>query len=320
MKKLYQLKMSLPKITIIGTGNVGSHIVSQAIALQISAEFILVDHSQSFEDAQILDLKDAMVYSSKTKISGANLSDKAVKNSDIIIITAGASQKNAQQTRCDLLQENIKILQSIKDEIGEINSNALIILISNPVDILTYFAGKIFKLPNPSKQVFGTGTLLDTARMHWHVGDKLNKNANEINGYVMGEHGDSQFIAWSSVENEEKIFSAEKNIIAKAVQEEAYEIIAGKGATFFGIGAATAHLLQTILSEKTQGSILPLSVTLEGEYGLKNIALGVPVQIGINGIEKVIELKLNDEETAALKISATKIQEMIAEIDSCQNQ
>ncbi len=296
----------MKKVAIIGVGNVGAHIASAAVNKNLAAEFLLVDQNQEFETAQVLDLCDSLLFSHNSRVYSADFSDEKVQKADIFVITAGAHQKPGD-TRLDLLDRNIVILKSIKKSLGTLKKSAIVILVTNPVDILTTLAAEIFELP--SSQVFGSGTLLDTARLRWRLARKFDKNISNVHGYVMGEHGDSEFVAWSTVGCAEKISRDSREKIAKLVREEAYKIIAGKGATYFGIGAATAEIISAILNNSEK--VFPLSVLLNGEYGISGIALGVPAKLGEKGIMEVLEIPLNKEEMEKLQSSAKKLKKFI---------
>lgn len=296
----------MKKVAIIGAGNVGAHIANAAVNKNIPAEFLLIDQNQEFETAQVLDLCDSLLFSHNSRVYSANFSDEKVKNADIFVITAGANQKPGE-TRIDLLNKNINILKSIKKSLGKLKKSVIIILVTNPVDILSTMASEIFELP--SSQVFGSGTLLDTARLRWRLARKFDKNIANVHGYVLGEHGDSEFVAWSTVEGAEEISRENKDKIEKLVREEAYRIIEGKGATYFGIGAAVAEIIEVILNNSEK--VLPLSVVLNGEYGISNISLGVPAKLGEKGVSKIIELDLPKEELTKLQNSAKKLKGFI---------
>ncbi len=296
----------MKKVAIIGVGNVGAHIASAAINKNLAAEFLLVDQNQEFETAQVLDLCDSLLFSHNSRVSSADFGDKKVREADIFVITAGAKQ-NPGETRIDLLAKNREILQSIKKSLGEIKKTAIVILVTNPVDILTTITAEIFGLPQ--NQVFGSGTLLDTARLRWRLARKFDKNIANVHGYVLGEHGDSEFVAWSTVNGSEVLSAEEKEKIATRVREEAYDIIAGKGATYFGIGAAAAEIISVILNNSEK--VLPVSTVLNGEYGVQGIALGVPAKIGENGVEEVLEINLNEEEKEKLQNSAKKLKKLL---------
>ncbi len=295
----------MKKIAIIGTGNVGAHIASAAVNKELPTELLLIDQNQEFERGQVLDLCDTLLFSPNVRVSSSDLKDEKTQNADIFVITAGAAQKPGE-TRTALLGRNVEILKSIKNELGKLKEDAIVILVSNPVDILTQVASEIFELPKG--QVFGTGTLLDTSRLRWRLAERFDRNISNIHGYVLGEHGDSEFVAWSTVDHAEEISMEERNTLEEQVRRAAYEIIGGKGATYFGIGAATAEILSSVLLDS--GRVFPVSTPLNGEYGIEGIAIGVPVKIGADGVEEVIEKPLSKEELKKLQASAQKLKKL----------
>lgn len=300
-----------PIVTVIGAGNVGSHIISASILKNLSAQFFLIDTNQSYEQSQVLDLKDQNMFCKHTSVEGVTTADPRLKETDIFVITAGAKQTPGE-TRCQLLGRNVQILQNIKQNIGAIKPTALIVVVTNPVDILTECAVQIFGLPRT--QVIGTGTLLDTARLRWRLAEKFQRNIHDISGMVLGEHGDSELVAWSTCNLSERLSNDEKSEIEASVKNAAYTIIQGKGATYFGIGIVTATLLSDILNDSKK--ILPLSVSLKGEYGIEGISLGIPVKIGRKGVEKIYELNLNSSENKKLLESAEKLKILFTECES----
>ena len=292
----------MKKVAVIGAGNVGSHIVSAGIAEDLRVEFLLLDQNESFEAAQVLDLKDILLFSPDAKVKGVNFGDEDLQDADIFVITAGVSQKPGD-TRCDLLGKNIEVLKEIQASLGTLKDSAIVIIVSNPVDILTQVASEIFGLA--AGQVLGTGTTLDTSRLRWRLAEKFKKDITEMTGYVMGEHGDSEFVAWSTVDSADQLSAEEKDEIETSVKQEAYDIIAGKGSTYFGIGAATVEILKAILEDRQE--VLPVSVPLKGAYGIENIALGVPASIGEYGIDYVADIALTKTEQQNLKACADKL-------------
>lgn len=294
----------MQKVLVIGAGNVGAHIINHGITKHIGAEFFLLDLNEELEAAQILDLKDTLLFSHHAQISGIQFGDERLQEMDVIIITAGANQ-GPGETRCDLLQKNNSILQSIAAKLGKLKPEAIVMLVTNPVDILTKSAYQIFDLPQ--SQIFGTGTLLDSARLRWRLSEIMDINVNHVHGYVLGEHGDSEFVAWSSVRPETKLNEAQKLKVEEDVRQAAYTIIAGKGATYFGIGAATIKLLNAVINDTKE--MLPVSAPYPylADKALQNTPLGIPAVIGKNGIERVPERKLNDDELEKLTLSAEKL-------------
>jgi L-lactate dehydrogenase len=298
----------MKKVAIIGAGNVGAHIASYGIARNFPVEFLLVDMNQEFETAQVLDLEDTLLFSPKSHVRGVDFGDKDLTDADIFVITAGAKMVKGEN-RCHLMGRNIETLKAIRDSLGKIKKSAVVIVVSNPVDVLTQVAVKLFGLPKG--HVFGTGTLLDSARLRWRLADRFNKNIFDVTGMVMGEHGDSEFVAWSTVKGAEEFTDLEKEEMQYAVMREAYEIIEGKGATYFGIGSATAEIIDAVLTD--EGTILPVSAPLSGQYGIKNMAMGVPSKIGKGGIQKIMRIKLSPEEELKLRLSANKLKGLLKE-------
>ena len=295
----------MKKVTIVGAGNVGAHIASNLIHRNLEATVYLVDMNEAFEAAQVLDLKDMSLQYQNTRIEGAEFGDKSLRESDVVVITAGAKQ-NPGETRLDLLGKNTAILKSIAQGIGALKPEAIVMLVSNPVDILTHVAEDLFDLPQG--HVFGSGTLLDTGRLRWRLAEELGRDISDVTGYVMGEHGDSEFVSWSSVEGAEHISAPHKKEIESHTRKAAYEIIKGKGATYFGIGAAAGEIVECIL--RNESKVFPVSAPLRGEYGLRDVSLGVPALVGHKGVEKVIELELSPRELAKLHKSADMLREL----------
>lgn len=300
-----QSKMKTKNVTIIGAGNVGAHIASNLIHRNLAININLLDLDEKFEAAQVLDLRDMALYSPHVRINGANFGQDNLADSDIVVITAGAKQSSGE-TRCDLLGRNVKILQSIKNNLGGLNKNCVILLVSNPVDIMTSLAQKIFDLPK--RQILGTGTSLDTARLRWRLAKHFETSIDDVDGYVLAEHGDSEFVAWSSVERADEIADEDKVKMAEKTKQAAYEIIEGKGATYFGIGASSAQIIEFILTDKK--AVIPVSVDLEGQHECMGVAVGYPSVIGRSGVESTLDLKLTAHEEDQLQASCTKLKDL----------
>lgn len=294
----------MKKVLVIGAGNVGAHIINHGINRHIGAEFFLLDINNQLEQAQILDLKDTLMFSHYCRVSGIDFDDERLGQMDVIIITAGANQKPGE-TRCDLLQKNIALLRDIAHQLGPLKPEAVVMLVTNPVDILTHAAQDVFSLP--AKQVFGTGTLLDSARLRWRLSERLSINLNHIHGYVLGEHGDSEFVAWSTIHPDPELSDKQKDELETEVRQAAYKIIAGKGSTYFGIAAVTIKLLNAVLNDTKE--LLPVSTIYPHTENatLKQVPLGIPAVIGQGGVERVPPLHLNGREQDLLEASAKKL-------------
>ncbi len=295
---------SKSKIAIIGAGAVGSTAAYVATLKNLAAEIILIDVNEQKEAGEVMDIADGLCFVETGCIKGADFKD--ARDADIIVITAGLAQKPGE-TRLDLVKKNSAILKSIFKQIGKLKSSAIIIMVANPVDILTYFAQELSGLPK--NQVFGSGTGLDTARLRTDLGDYLKVNPKSIHGYVMGEHGDSEFVAWSTVEVGGIPIAKTKMINKKTlkdieikVKKEAYEIINRKGATFYGIGLVIAEIIEAVLMN--QHKIMPISSRLTNYNGVNDVCLGAPTVIGRSGVEKVWPVELSSSEKNKFKKSA----------------
>lgn len=309
--------MSKEKIIIIGDGAVGSSFGFACVTQGIGREIGIIDMNQDKADGDAMDLSDALAYTSPCDIYGASYSD--CHDADIVVITAGAPQKPGE-TRLDLVNKNVRIMKNVIDNLMSSGFNGLILVASNPVDIMTYAAQKFSGLPK--NRVFGSGTSLDSARFRKEISMLLNVDARNVHGYIMGEHGDSEFPAWSAtnigglsifewVKSHREVDEETLVNIFFNVRNAAYEIIKRKGATYYGIGVALARITKAILNNEQ--SILPLSVALEGQYGLDDIYIGVPAVVGREGILNVIELDLNESEMNKLLNSANTLKEVQTE-------
>lgn len=310
MLKSIEKKCVAQKIAIIGAGAVGSTTAYTVMLKNLAAEVVLIDVNEQKEEGEVMDIADGLCFVETGCVEGANYKDAA--NADIIVVTAGLAQKPGE-TRMDLVKKNSEIIRSIFAQIGKIKPTAIVVMIANPVDVLTYLAQEITGLP--LSQVFGTGTALDTARLHHQVAKFLAVNSASVDGYILGEHGDSEFAAWSAVtvggvpitELIKSKIDLEK--IEQTVCREAYEIINRKGATFYGIAVTVTDIIEAILFN--QHKILPLSVRVENWNGVSDVCLGVPAVLGRGGIEKVWPLVLPPAEKNKFKKSAQAIKQYL---------
>ncbi len=302
------------KIAIIGAGAVGSTAAYVATLRNLAAEIILIDINEAKEEGEVMDIADGLCFVETGCVKGANFKDAA--NADVVVITAGLPQKTGE-TRLDLINKNAKILKSIFKSIGKLKRETIVLMVANPVDVLTYLAQEITGLPK--NQVFGSGTTLDTARFKTELGNHLKVSPQNIDGYVLGEHGDSEFVAWSSVTIGgtpiSKIKSISKDDLKKMeekVKKEAYEIINRKGATYYGIGLVVSNIVEAILFN--QHKILPISSRLSNWNGVNDICLGAPTVIGRSGVEYVWPLELNGGERKKLQNSAAVLKNFLTQI------
>lgn len=298
------------KIAVIGAGAVGSTAAYTIMLKNLAAEVVLIDVNEDKEAGEVMDIADGLSFVETGSVRGADFKDAA--SADIIVVTAGAAQKPGE-TRLDLVAKNSEIVRSIFKQIGKIKSSAIVIMVSNPVDILTAIAQEVAGLP--LSQVFGSGTSLDTARLRHAVAEVLKVNAASVDGYVLGEHGDSEFVAWSTVTVGgapiKKFIKSQKALdkTEEKVKKEAYEIIKRKGATFYGIAITVSNIIEAILED--QHKILPLSVRAENWNGVSGVAIGMPAVLGRGGIEKLWPVELPSDEKKKFKQSAEMIRKFL---------
>jgi len=301
--------MRQAKIAIIGAGAVGSTAAYALILKDIASEILLVDINEQRCKGEILDLSDALGFSYCSKITKVNLDQ--TKKADIVIICAGIAQKPGQP-RTELVSTNKKIITSIIKDLKPIPENQIIIMVTNPVDAMTFFALK--ESEAAYNKIFGTGTFLDSQRIKGFISEKLKVEHISIDAYVLGEHGESQVPVWSTAKANDipildfpGIEKKDLEQFAQQTKQKASEIIKCKGATFFGIAACVASLCESILFDQKQ--TVPVSIFSE-EFG---ICLSMPTIIGHAGIEKLIKPKLNVIEKEKLNKSAEKIKKTIKE-------
>jgi len=292
------------KMAIIGAGSVGSSIAFSCLMRSVCSELLINDSDEKFCDGQVLDLSDAAFISSTTVRKGTL---KECGQCDIIVITAGARQRPGEN-RDELIQRNEDILKSVLDGMKPFKSTAIILLVANPVNILTVIAQKLSDLP-PS-QVLGTGTYLDSIRFRVAIKDALAVSETSVHAYVVGDHGDRQVTIWSSgnvggkpLLEFQEIKKADRDKIAYGVSRKAYEIIDRKGATFFGIAAVVSNLALSITFNKL--IVMPLSVYCERF----DTCLSFPVSLGSNGAERIIYPDMNEKELKLVEESAAEIKE-----------
>jgi L-lactate dehydrogenase len=310
------MKKLLPsgRVVIVGAGNVGSSIAYSILNQEIAKSILIIDIAEDLAKAQVLDLQDAAKFTHGVNVKYASYSD--LEDGDIVVITCGAAQKEGQ-TRLDLLQINAKIIRSVISEIKNSGKDVYICMVTNPVDVLTFIAKKESGLEE--SQVFGSGTYLDSARLRVAIAKELNVNPTNVHANILGEHGDSSFPVLSSA-NIASIPLGELvtlndeyyNTLAKKVRDTAYEIIKGKNATYYGIGSGVAKIVKAIMRD--EDLILPLSVEPKGQYGLKDLAIGLPVRLGAEGYRFIGEVSLSDKEKEMLNASANVLKENIKNV------
>ncbi|MDR1941822.1 MAG: L-lactate dehydrogenase [Endomicrobium sp.] len=309
-----------PKISIIGCGNVGMRYAYSMIIKGIAREMVLVDYNRKKAEGEAMDLSHGAPYVSPVNIYAGDYCDTA--DSDLAVITAGRGQKNGE-TRIDLVKGNAEILKTIIPQVVKYSPKAIILIASNPVDILSYIAYKISG--KPANEVIGSGTVLDSARFRYLIGRHCNVDSRSIHSFILGEHGDTEFPFWSkamiggvlfkdyckicSKENCDGREEEKLKEIFEDVRDSAYEIIEKKGETSYGIGLALSKISKAIL--KDENTVLPVSSLLNNYNGVSGIYLSVPAVVHKTGIRQTLEVDFDDEEAAAFKNSADKVREVI---------
>ena len=312
--------MNHRKVAIIGCGFVGASIAFSLIQKGLFSEMVLIDANHEKAEGEAMDLSHGLPYLSPMEIYAGTYED--VSDCALVIITAGANQKPGE-TRLDLIDKNVGILKTIIPQITARPFEGMLMIVSNPVDVLTYAAMKISGYP--AHRVFGSGTVLDTARLKFLLGQHLDVDSRNVHAFIIGEHGDSELAVWSSANissldldhfcqlRGKKNYRAELDRIYHEVRDSAYEIIERKGATYYGIAMAVARIAECIV--KNESAMLPISAVLEGEYGLENLCLSIPAIVGQDGVETVLEIPLAPQEKSALLSSAGQLQEVIGHLE-----
>lgn len=307
------------KIVLVGTGAVGSSYAFALLNQGVSSELVLIDLNKDKSEGDAMDLNHGLSFApSRLKIWFGDYSE--CKDADIVVLTAGAPQKPGE-TRLDLVEKNTKIYKGIVQEIMGHGFNGIFVVAANPVDILSYVTWKYSGLPK--ERVIGSGTILDTARFRFMLGDYFNIDTRNIHAYIIGEHGDSELPVWSNssigvvpiakwIEKHPNYNKEDLNQIFIQVRDAAYEIIKKKGATFYGIAMGLVRLTKAILGD--EHSVLTVSTYLEGEYGHDDVFIGVPAVVARKGIQKVIEIDLNDEEKEKFSNSVKTLKDTISKI------
>ena len=303
------------KAAVIGCGFVGSATAFTLMQSRLFSELVLLDVNMEKADGEAKDIAHGIPFAGQMKIYAGTYDDAA--DAAIIIITAGANQKPGE-TRLDLVQKNTAIYQSIIPEIVKRDFGGILLIVSNPVDILTYVALKLSGLPE--NRVLGSGTVLDTARLKYALGEHLCVDSRSVHSFIIGEHGDSEIAAWSST-NVSGIplndfcemrghfnHDAAMDAIAEKVKNSAYEIISKKQATYYGIAMSVKRICECIV--RNERSILPVSAMMHGEYGIEDITLSMPAIVGIGGVETHVPIALSEEEAEKLVESAKKLKEV----------
>ena len=312
--------LNTSKCAIIGCGFVGAACAYSLSHSGIFSEMVLIDKSKKKAQGEAMDIADAMPFLSPAKIYCGDYPD--TKDCAIIIIAAGHNQRKGE-TRLELVRKNTEILKEIVGEIIKYNTDCILLVVTNPVDILTYVTLKLSGFP--ASRVIGSGTVLDTARLKQEIGDHLSVDPRNVHTFVIGEHGDSELSVFSSAnisgidlssfckvcnycDGMQKMYGLFEN-----VRDSAYSIIEAKGATSYGIAEAVNRICTAIM--RNENAILPVSVYLDGQYGLDGLCLGIPSLVGRTGVKHIFEIPLDKYESERLKRSAEIISNMISELE-----
>lgn len=312
--------INIRKAAVIGCGFVGSSIAFALMQKRIFSEIVLLDVNMEKAEGEAMDLSHGLPYTGTMMEIYAGSYDDIVDCS-LIIITAGANQKK-DETRIDLIDKNVGIMKGIIGEITRRGCEGILLVVSNPVDVLSYAALKMSGFP-PSR-VIGSGTVLDTARLKYLLSRYLKVDARSVHAVIIGEHGDSELAVWSGANISgidlehfcelmgHRDYDGRTKQIYTDVRDSAYDIIARKGATYYGIAMAAGRIAECIIRD--EHSVLPVSVLLEGEYGLTGLSLSVPSIVGKDGVEKVLNIPLNGKEMDQLQKSANQMRRVIEHI------
>ncbi|MBN1621075.1 MAG: L-lactate dehydrogenase [Endomicrobiales bacterium] len=315
------MKELRPKISIIGSGNVGVRYAYVLVIKGLARKIVMLDVNKKRLEGDVLDLSHGAPYVSPVEVVAGDYPD--IKDSDIVVITAGKNITPGQ-TRLDVAKVNVGLYKTIIPEVVKYAPDAVILVVSNPVDVLSYAAYKISG--KPKEKVIGSGTVLDSARLRFLLGNHCNIDSRNIHAYILGEHGDSEFPVWSKAmvggisfndycracKNYETCKSSFRlENIFKEVKDSAYRIISCKGETSYGIGLSLARITRAVLNN--ENSILPVSFLVEDFCGINDVYMSLPAIVNREGVREVINLDLNEKETELFKKSAQAIKKVISE-------
>lgn len=307
------------KVVIVGAGAVGSGFAFALAQSGVAEEIVLVDVNADLAQGQALDLAHGAPFYRPVHIAAGAAPD-AYRDAAIVVVTAGKAQAGPDQSRLDLIQINARIVTSIVSDVRSANPDAIVLIATNPVDILTHLAR--IRTRWPRGRILGSGTVLDSARFRWLLAEHCGISTHNIHASILGEHGDSEFAAWSLVHVgglpmddycsacRKCDFIHRRPQILEQVRRSAYHIIGHKGSTSFGVAMAMVQIVRAIL--RNERRVLTVSAPLEGEYGLRDVTLGIPCVVGAGGIEEIIEARLSPEELRDLARSAQVLKETLA--------
>lgn len=312
--------VNIRKCAMIGCGFVGASAAFSLIQSSLFSELVLLDVNREKAEGEAMDLGDGIPFARPMEIYAGDYDD--VADCGLIVVTAGANQKPGE-TRLDLVHKNVEIYKQVIPELQRRGCEGILLIVSNPVDILTYAALKLSGFE--ARRVIGSGTVLDTARLKYLIGRNLDVDSRSVHAFIIGEHGDSELAVWSSanisgVELEHFCeqcgyfeHASNMRMLYENVRDSAYKIISRKGATYYGIAMAVRRIAECILRD--EHSILPVSSLIEGHYGLSGVCMGVPSLVGSTGVEKVLDIGLSGEEQQELLHSAQTLRNVLDTLD-----
>lgn len=310
------VEVNARKAAIIGCGFVGSASAFALMQSGLFSELVLIDAVREKAEGEALDISHGQPFARPIDIYAGDYAD--IADAAVVIVTAGANQKPGE-TRLDLVKKNVAIMKSIMDEIRPLNYQGVMLVVANPVDILTQVAIRYSGMPE--HRVLGSGTVLDTARLKYLLGEQLEIDSRSVHAYIIGEHGDSEIPAWScasvSVVPILDVFKMRgyrqpqdlMDSIAESVKNSAYEIIEKKHASYYGVAMAVKRICEAIARDEK--SILPVSTMLHGRFGIDDVVLSVPAVVGRNGVEAQVPIRLSEEEQDALRASAKTLKAIV---------
>ena len=314
------MQSSRSKVAIIGSGNVGSTFAFSLMISGLVREIVLIDRDEKRAEGECMDLNHGASFVHPVNIYAAGY--EGCKGADIVVITAGARQKPGQ-TRLDLVQTNVGIFKDVIPKITKYAKDAILLVVTNPMDILTYVTLKISGFPY--NKVMGSGTVLDSSRFRYLISEHCRVDPRNVHAYIIGEHGDSELPVWSHANiggmvlaqycpicKRDCNYKEELGGIFEEVKNAAYKIVEAKGATYYAIGLALVRIVEAILRD--ENSVLPVSTLIDDYYGINDVCLSIPSIVNRNGVEKFLRLELSGLEQEKLKYSAKTLKEIVQNI------
>ena len=306
--------MKMQKNGIVGCGNVGATIAYTVMQSRLFSEIVLIDKNEEKARSEVMDLSHCLSFVAPMSIYQGTY--EKLHDAGIVVVAAGANQEDGED-RLSLAEKNAKIIGDIVPRIAAVNKECIILLVTNPVDILSYEAYRLSGFD--SNRIIGSGTVLDSGRLKYLVGERLNVDHRNVHTFIIGEHGDSELAVWSSanisgIDLDDYLHVCGARMgdlygMYESVVSSAYEIIRGKGATYYAIAQAALRIIRSIVRD--ENTILPVSALVSGQYGIDDVYLSVPCVVGKGGVKHILEIPLNDDENARLQKSAAQLRQVL---------